>query len=109
MTAHIPSLSQQQQQHQTTSSLHRIRFIDQTPSPITTISFAPIPLPPPSQSIGKGKGKADQENGKDELGVLVVGRENGELEIWNWGREDEGGSGNWVLQKVDPSHEMTRY
>jgi hypothetical protein len=93
----------QHQQQQTASALHRIRFIDQTPSPITAISFAPLPLPTPDQSQAiseKGKGRAAHEEHVEELGILVVGRENGELEIWSWGREDEGGQGNWVLQKV---------
>jgi len=78
--------------------LHRIRFLDHTPSPITALTFAPLPLPP---SI-KGKEKATSE--KEELGVLVVARENGEIELWEWERGDEDRSiGNWVLRKVGPA------
>lgn len=75
--------------------LHRIRFLDHTPSPITALAFAPLPLPP---SI---KGKEKAVPGREELGVLVLARENGEVELWEWERGDEDRCvGNWVLQKV---------
>jgi len=39
--------------------------------------------------------------GREELGALVVARENGEIELWEWQRGDEERSmGNWVLRKV---------
>ncbi|ORX40916.1 quinon protein alcohol dehydrogenase-like superfamily [Kockovaella imperatae] len=79
--------------------LHRARFLDYTPSPITCISFAPLPLPAPDL-VGKGKGRQDAFS-PDELGLLVVARENGNVEIWEWMRE-EGGNGNWVLERVLP-------
>ena len=81
--------------------LHRARFLDYTPSPITAISFAPLPLPPP-EVIGKGKGKEVRPSADvpEEFGVLVVGRDNGSIEVWEWSRDDEGGVGNWVLEKV---------
>lgn len=85
-----------------TVPLHRIRFFDHTPSPITALSFAPIPLPPardPSAPNTSTKGKA-REDGSPELGVLVVARENGEVEIWQYVPADEGGMGNWVLSKA---------
>ena len=76
--------------------LHRIHFFDYTPSPITALSFAPLPLPP---SI---KGKERVASGREELGALVVARDNGEIELWEWKRGDEERSiGNWVLRKVD--------
>jgi U3 small nucleolar RNA-associated protein 4 len=85
---------------QTPVQLHRIRFLDHTPSPITALAFAPIPLPPPTES-DKGKGKFKQPAPPhDELGALVLARENGDVEIWQWAREDEGGVGNWILEKV---------
>ena len=78
--------------------LHRIRFLDHTPSPITALSFAPLPLPPAEGD--KGKGKSKQAEGKEELGALVLARENGDVEIWQWARDEEGGVGNWILEKV---------
>lgn len=101
MTAAMPAPTQAP-----TVPLHRIRFFDHTPSPITALSFAPIPLPPardPSTASANAnanvKGKA-REGGTAELGVLVVARENGEVEIWQYVPADEGGMGNWVLSKV---------
>jgi U3 small nucleolar RNA-associated protein 4 len=74
--------------------LHRCRFLEHTPSPITALSFAPLPLPP---SRSKGKKRDDRE----EFGAVILARENGEVEIWQWEREDEeSGVGNWVLDKV---------
>lgn len=82
--------------------LHRARFLDQTPSPITALSFAPIPLPPPSPTSDKGKGKSRNFSDQpEELGPLVLARENGNVEIWKWARED-GGVGNWILEKILP-------
>ena len=77
--------------------LHRVRFLDYTPSPITALAFSPLPLPP---SI---KGKEKVPSNRDGLGVLVAARENGEVELWEWQRGDEDRSiGNWVLRKVSP-------
>lgn len=78
---------------QTPVQLHRVRFVDHTPSPIAALAYAPIPLPPAEDKKGKGR----QE--KEELGPLVLARENGDVEIWQWAREDEG-VGNWHLEKV---------
>ncbi|OCF35969.1 hypothetical protein I316_02464 [Kwoniella heveanensis BCC8398] len=91
--------------------LHRIRFYDHTPSPITALSFAPLPLPAPRDpSSSKGKSKLEsqpsgsQAQQKDEFGVLILARENGVVEIWEYVRSDEGNmSGNWVLEKTLPS------
>ncbi|WWD07161.1 hypothetical protein V865_005258 [Kwoniella europaea PYCC6329] len=93
----------------TTYPLHRIRFYDHTPSPITSLSFAPLPLPPPrgpAASSSKGKSRDGQQqhtNHKDEFGVLILARENGEVEVWDYVRDEEGNmSGNWVLKKTLP-------
>nr|XP_019007732.1 uncharacterized protein I206_07366 [Kwoniella pini CBS 10737]OCF46513.1 hypothetical protein I206_07366 [Kwoniella pini CBS 10737] len=89
----------------TSVPLHRIRFYDHTPSPITALSFAPLPLPPPRDpSSSKGKSKdASAINSKEEFGVLILARENGEVEIWEYVRGDESNmSGNWVLEKTLP-------
>lgn len=91
-----------------TLPLHRIRFYDQTPSPITCLAFPPLPLPlarDPSTHKGKSKetgagALAQERRGPDELGVLVVARENGDIEIHQWGREHDHAFGNWTCVKV---------
>ncbi|WVR08787.1 hypothetical protein IAU60_005845 [Kwoniella sp. DSM 27419] len=100
----VPNMPSMQQ---ASLPLHRIRFYDHTPSPITALSFAPTPLPPPRDpSSSKGKSKVitqGQSTQKEEFGVLVVARENGEVELWEYVRSDEGNmSGNWVLEKTLP-------
>lgn len=92
--------------------LQRIRFYDHTPSPITAIAFAPLPLPPAHtlQTAGQAqaaglKGKGRDGHSAEELGVLVVAKQNGEIDIWEYvepersenGEESRGG---WVLEKV---------
>jgi len=82
--------------------LHRIRFFDHTPSPITALAFAPLPLPaardPSVAPAASTKGKARSD--ETELGALVVARDNGEVEIWEYVPGEQGGTGNWVLEKV---------
>lgn len=91
-----------------TLPLHRIRFYDETPSPITCLAFPPLPLPPardPSTHKGKNKERestavSQDRRGPDELGVLLVARDNGDIEIHQWGRENESSFGNWICVKV---------
>lgn len=83
-----------------TVPLHRVRFFDYTPSPITALAFSPTPLPAPTDSAAKGKAKALTNIESNELGVLVVARENGEVEIWEWVAPDDNSMGNWVMEKV---------
>jgi U3 small nucleolar RNA-associated protein 4 len=84
-----------------TVPLHRIRFFDHTPAPITALAFAPLPLPPARDpSAGKGKARSDEPAKEAELGALVVARDNGEVEIWGYVPAEQGGTGNWVLEKV---------
>jgi U3 small nucleolar RNA-associated protein 4 len=84
-----------------TLPLHRIRFYDQTPSPITCLAYPPLPLPPARDPSYKGKARdARPATGKEELGVLVVARQNGDIEIHQWAREHERGFGNWTCVKV---------
>ena len=82
-----------------TIPLHRIRFYDQTPSPITCLAYPPTPLPAARDPSHKGKARA----GSDELGVLVVARENGDVEIHQWARENEKSFGNWTCHRVSAS------
>lgn len=99
--------------HPPSLPLHRIRFFDHTPTPITALSFAPLPLPPAqdpnnsSTSTTSAKGKErlptqfqDNGNGKPEMGLLVLAREGGEVEVWEYVGPENKGMGNWVMQKV---------
>jgi U3 small nucleolar RNA-associated protein 4 len=79
-----------------TIPLHRIRFYDQTPSPITCLAYPPTALPAARDPSHKGKARA----ANDEQGVLVVARENGDVEIHQWGRENEKSFGNWTCHRV---------
>jgi hypothetical protein len=81
-------------------ALHRARFFDYTPSPITALAFSPTPLPAPSDPAAKGKAKALDHAAAHDLGVLVIARENGQVEIWDWVAPEESSMGNWVMQKV---------
>lgn len=85
-----------------TIPLHRVRFFDHTPSPITALAFSPTPLPPATDPSAKGKAKqVDSYNGgRPEIGVLVLARESGEVEIWEWVAPEDMSRGNWVLEKV---------
>lgn len=89
--------------------LHRVRFYDHTPSPITALAFTPLPLPSPSAASGiNGKGKARQADEPIRgMGHLVVARENGEVEIWGWVAPEGKMNGNWALEKVSPPHRVT--
>lgn len=83
-----------------TIPLHRVRFFDHTPSPITALAFSPTPLPAASDPAAKGKAKQLSHEASNELGVLVIARENGEVEIWEWVAPEESSMGNWVMEKV---------
>ena len=91
-----------------TLPLHRVRFFDHTPSPITALAFAPTPLPPACDPSAKGKGRVaalgtasnGHSSSKAELGVLVLARDNGDVEIWQYVEPEVDGQGNWVLENV---------
>ncbi|KAJ7225739.1 WD40-repeat-containing domain protein [Mycena pura] len=62
----------------TTLALHRCRFIDFTPSPITALAFPSFPLPHPnkkSSSFGKQPAR---------FGTLAVGHANGNIDLCEW-------------------------
>ncbi|RSH87122.1 U3 small nucleolar RNA-associated protein [Saitozyma podzolica] len=96
--------------HPPSLPLHRVRFFDHTPTPITALSFAPLPLPPaqdptPSTTSAKGKERLpaqSQDDGKPEMGLLVLAREGGEVEVWEYVGPENKGMGNWVMQKTLP-------
>ncbi|WVQ77610.1 hypothetical protein IAR50_007298 [Cryptococcus sp. DSM 104548] len=84
-----------------TVPLHRIRFYDHNPSPIAALAFPPQPLPSPVNPAHVPAQSARQP--KEEFGSLVLARENGEVEIWEYVRDEERSmSSNWVLRKTLP-------
>ncbi|KAJ6604429.1 WD40-repeat-containing domain protein [Mycena vulgaris] len=62
----------------TTLALHRCRFVDFTPSPITALAFPPLPLPSPN--------KKPSSFGKQPVrfGTLAVGHANGNIDLCEW-------------------------
>ena len=86
-----------------TLPLHRVRFFDHTPSPITCLAFSPTPLPPardPKDLKGKAR-EQPQSSSAYEAAPLVLARENGDVEIWQWSKGNpEFAYGNWTLTQV---------
>ena len=62
----------------TSLSVHRCRFVDYTPSAVTSLAFPPLPLP-----SAKGKKKANPKR-PFKFGTLAVGRANGNIELCEW-------------------------
>lgn len=92
----------------TTLAVHRCRFVDYTPSAITSIAFPPLPLPALSKK-SKGKSKsssASNANGTStqipKVGTLAVGRANGNIELYEWtGNQREVQAPQaWVVRQV---------
>jgi U3 small nucleolar RNA-associated protein 4 len=84
--------------------LHRIRFVDYEPSPITALSFAPLPLPSPDPKAAASQAEKHWKRTEPEFGCLVVGRQNGQVDLWEYVEgEEEGLHGGWVLSKVGVS------
>lgn len=85
-----------------TLAVHRCRFVDFTPSAITSLAFPPAPLPPVRTSA-KGKKKAASiGDARARFGMLAVGRANGNIELLEWtGAEGELQSPQaWTVRKV---------
>jgi U3 small nucleolar RNA-associated protein 4 len=76
-------------------AVHRCRFVDYSPSPITALAFPPLPLP----SL---KGKKRERDSKDKFGTLGVGHANGNIDLLEWtGEEGEiQASQAWQVRKV---------
>lgn len=84
-----------------TTPLHRIRFVDYEPSPITALSFTPLPLPSPDPRVAAAQAEVHWRNNEPEFGCLVVGRQNGQVDVWEYVAADgEDQHGGWVLDKV---------
>ncbi|KAH9049447.1 WD40 repeat-like protein [Lactarius hengduanensis] len=63
----------------TTLAVHRCRFVDFSPSSVTALAFPPLPL-----LSTKRKQKATTEGMASMFGPLIVGRANGNIEIYEW-------------------------
>ena len=81
----------------TTLTVHRCRFVDFLPSSVTSLAFPPLPL-----LSSKGKQKANTECRAPMFGPLVVGRANGNIEIYEWTGSAVIAEAPqaWVLRKV---------
>ncbi|KAF8273758.1 WD40-repeat-containing domain protein [Lactarius quietus] len=81
----------------TTLTVHRCRFVDFSPSSVTALAFPPLPL-----LSTKGKQKATTEGRASMFGPLIVGRANGNIEIFEWTGSAAAAEAPqaWVLRKT---------
>ncbi|KAI6032019.1 WD40 repeat-like protein [Pisolithus microcarpus] len=82
-------------------ALHRCRFVDYPPSPITALAFPPSPLP---SLRAKKAGKERERDRVQEYGTLVVGHANGNIDLLEWTGEDDELQARqaWQLRKTLP-------
>ncbi|KAH7921958.1 WD40 repeat-like protein [Leucogyrophana mollusca] len=66
-------------------AVHRCRFVDFTPSPITALAFPPLPLP---SLKGKKPSQERERQRAEKFGTLGVGRANGNIELCEWTGEE---------------------
>lgn len=99
-----------------TTPVHRVRFVDYDPSPITALVFPPLPFPSADPGIAHAQQQAINKKirttaGSPELtpelvaaaefGCLICARQNGQIDIWEYvGSSKNGNPGNWVLSRV---------
>ncbi|KAJ9113775.1 hypothetical protein QFC20_001801 [Naganishia adeliensis] len=102
-----------------TTPVHRVRFVDYDPSPITALVFPPLPFPSADPGIAHAQQQAINKKirttvGTPELtpelvaaaefGCLICARQNGQIDIWEYvGSSKNGNPGNWVLSRVLPT------
>ena len=81
----------------TTLSVHRCRFVDFSPSSVTALAFPPLPI-----LSTKGKQKVCNDGKAPLFGPLIVGRANGNIEIYEWTGSAPATEAPqaWVLRKV---------
>lgn len=93
------SLREKMNETSTPIALHRCRFVDYSPSPITALAFPPLPLP--SRSTPKLGKERDGGRGA-KFGTLVAGHANGNIDLLEWtGEVDELQAPQvWQLRKV---------
>ena len=80
--------------------LHHCKFVDYTPSSVTAIAFPPIPLPTRRRATTSSSSTSSTK--EPEMGIMAVGKGNGDVEIFRWVERSEGGQG-WVLYRVRSS------
>ncbi|KIJ68729.1 hypothetical protein HYDPIDRAFT_24982 [Hydnomerulius pinastri MD-312] len=82
-------------------ALHRCRFVDYSPSPITALAFPPLPLP---SLRAKKAGKERERDRGEKFGTLVVGHANGNIDLLEWTGEDGEPQAPqaWHLRKTFP-------
>ncbi|KDN48885.1 WD40 repeat-like protein [Tilletiaria anomala UBC 951] len=103
------SVSGPNQGRQTSAAVHRIRFVDWSPSGITSIDFAPSASSfVSSQHVGSANARYVTD-GADSTArsLMAIGRENGTIELCVWTQDTVGvspaGSGfakGWVVHTV---------
>ncbi|KAF8922314.1 WD40-repeat-containing domain protein [Mucidula mucida] len=59
---------------ETAVKVHRCRFVDFTPSPVTALAFPPLPLP---------TNKSSQPS-RPKFGTLAIGHANGNIDLCSW-------------------------
>ncbi|KAH7883891.1 WD40 repeat-like protein [Phlebopus sp. FC_14] len=81
-------------------ALHRCRFVDYSPSPITALVFPPLALP----SLRKQAGKQRERDRGPKFGTLAVGHANGNIDLLEWtGEQGEPQAPQaWHLRKTLP-------
>lgn len=80
-------------------ALHRCRFVDASPSPITALAFPPSPLP---ALTAKATGKQRERDRGPVFGTLVVGHANGNIDLLEWTGDlgESQASQAWQRRKV---------
>jgi hypothetical protein len=81
---------------QSTISVHRCRFVDTKPSPITALAFPPLPLPSNKSE------KPETFRRPLEYGTLAIGHANGNIDLYEWtgSRPQQPAPQAWVICKV---------
>jgi hypothetical protein len=79
----------------TAIAVHRCRFVDYAPSPITALAFPPLPLPSRSP-------KSATSRSYPAFGTLAVGHANGNIDLGQWVHSEHPYQSPhaWVVRKV---------
>lgn len=102
-----------------TTPVHRVRFVDYDPSPITALVFPPLPFPSADPGVAHAQQVAINKKiriagptpeltpelvAAAEFGCLICARQNGQIDIWEYINSTKiGNPGNWVLSRVSIS------
>ncbi|KAF9243813.1 WD40 repeat-like protein [Melanogaster broomeanus] len=82
-------------------ALHRCRFVEYSPSPITAFAFPPLPLP---SLRTKKAGKEREREPGGWFGTLIVGHANGNIDLLEWTGEagEPQAPQAWHIRKTIP-------